>query len=703
MGDAQRTNPRLANQGSAYLRGAAHQPVEWHPWGKEAFDEARRQDKPILLDVGAVWCHWCHVMDGESYEDPDLARLINERFVPVKVDRDERPDVDARYQRMVSTLTGQGGWPLTGFLTPDGDVFFGGTYFPPSDQFGRPSFRSVLESVADTYATRRADVLDQASKIATALRHAAQHKPKAAGAFSPEFPDQAVAAVQRHHDVVNGGWGHAPKFPHPSAVEFLIAASRHGADAGIRDLVMLTLERMGAGGVYDHVGGGFHRYGTDAAWQVPHFEKMLYDNAELMRNYVHAWRRWRSAEHKVKAADIVRFLDEVLSDRAHGGFYGSQDADVTFGDDGDYFTWTRSELEDTLGAPGQQARILELHFGVEDVGPMHHNRAKNVLHVAAEPDEIAAALKLPLDFVRREITGGLESLRTARRARKAPFVDPVLYTNWNAMAIRAYLEFAASFDRPDAARFALLTLDRFLREAYDEDSGFAHSIGGARVRGLLDDNAQMLVALIAAFNETQDASHLERARAVGDLLLREFWREDLGAFVDVGQTVHESEGLKPFSAPERPVQDAPGPSANARAAEGLLLLHDLTGDARYRDVVDRLLASTGPEALENGAFGAGLLLAGLLRLRGTTQVVVAGPAGDERLAELRRAALAHGPAGMTVLQATKAELPPTLPPEAIAFAEGPGGRRPAALVCFGNRCLAPASDPAALASQLRGL
>ncbi|HVL86603.1 MAG TPA: DUF255 domain-containing protein, partial [Candidatus Thermoplasmatota archaeon] len=331
---------RLASARSSYLRSAASQPVDWFPWGEEAFSKAKREDKPILLDIGAVWCHWCHVMDHESYEDAEVARLINDRFVAVKLDRDERPDVDARYQMAVSAITGQGGWPLTGFLTPEGRLFFGGTYFPPDGKWGRPGFKTVLSDVADYYAEKRENALADARRLSEALaRHADAVRP---GVLSPPLLDQASAAMLAHHDPVNGGFGHAPKFPHPSGVDFLLPRPEG------REPALLTLSRMTHGGIHDHVGGGFHRYSTDAAWTIPHFEKMLYDNAALLSSYALAFRATNDPAFEATSRGIVGWMDGVLADRKRGGFGASQDADVGPEDDGSYFTWTQEELAAAL-------------------------------------------------------------------------------------------------------------------------------------------------------------------------------------------------------------------------------------------------------------------------------------------------------------------------------------------------------------------
>src|SRR3989454_1691096 len=323
--------------------GAAHQPVQWYPWGEDAFRRAKELDRPILLDIGATWCHWCHVIDRESYEDPELAAVINDNFVAIKVDRDERPDIDARYQQAVGAIAGQGGWPLTAFLTPDGKVFYGGTYFPPKDSYGRPSFRRVLLAIADAYRTNKADTLKEAEALHQALAEGRVALIEE-GAVNEAMLKESLDSLRGQFDPVNGGISGQQKFPHPGTMEWVMARFHRTKEEGLRKIFTRTLTAMAQGGVYDQVGGGFHRYSTDPRWIVPHFEKMLYDNAGLLANYVHAWQLTRDPLYRETAEGILAWAEEVLSDRQRGGYFASQDADVGLDDDGDYFTWTLDEL-----------------------------------------------------------------------------------------------------------------------------------------------------------------------------------------------------------------------------------------------------------------------------------------------------------------------------------------------------------------------
>src|SRR6516162_7565309 len=373
------TQNRLKDSASPYLRSAAHQPIDWYEWNENAFVRAKNEDKPILLDIGAVWCHWCHVIDRESYENPEIAKIINELFVPVKVDRDERPDVDSRYQAAISAISGQGGWPLTGFLMPDGRPFYGGTYFPPEDQQGRPSFRRVLLAVADAYKSKRDDLLKTADALSDAVAKAEAFS-GARAKFDSAVVDAQISSMTQQFDIRHGGFGRAPKFPHASAVDLLLARYRQTDEKHILAMAETTLEKMSKGGVYDQLAGGFHRYSVDDRWLVPHFEKMSYDNSELLKNYLHGSQVSRNEFVNRAAEGIVHWINQDLSDQEKGGFYASQDADYSLDDDGDYFTWTLDEVRAVLTP--EESRVIELYYNVESRGEMHKHPAEDVLRIA---------------------------------------------------------------------------------------------------------------------------------------------------------------------------------------------------------------------------------------------------------------------------------------------------------------------------------
>ena len=692
---------RLAKETSAYLKSAAHQPVDWHPWGEEAFRRAKELHRPILLDIGASWCHWCHVIDRESYEDPKLAAVINEHFVAVKLDRDERPDVDARYQAAVGSLTGSGGWPLTAFLTPDGRVFYGGTYFPPRDAYNRPSFERVLLAVAKHFAENPGEVMRDAESLHQALAERRGSVMDAA-AVNEGFLRAGLEALRGEADPVNGGFGAAPKFPHAGTVEFLLATVYRTGAAGPRDIALRTLTAMAHGGVYDQVGGGFHRYSTDGQWIVPHFEKMLYDNAGLLANYVHAWQLTGAPPFRETAEGILAWAEEVLSDRQRGAYYTSQDADVGLEDDGDYFTWTLDELRQAV--PAEEAQVLALRYDVGERGEMHHNPARNVLYAAATPQEIAGKLVQPVERVNNLLEAGRAHLKAARDRRPAPAVDKTVYASWNGMMVSAALEAAMAFDREDLRAFALKTLNRLWKDLWTPGEGMWHALAGERrkVRGLLEDHVFVADALLAAQTATGDPGWLRKAEEVMAFAQKHFWDAEHPGFADVADDVREKAGVSLRELRRRPLEDSPYAGANAVAALCLQRLHALTGNDDYRLHHDEILVEFGGEASRYGPIFCGTyFLAAELWLHPPAEVVLLGSRGDAELQRLAAAARAVYSPGRTILIADKED---TYVPDAVEHmrrtAEAASG--PVAFVCRGTACSPPTADPERLRAILRG-
>jgi uncharacterized protein YyaL (SSP411 family) len=698
---------RLAGARSAYLSSAAHQPVDWHPWSDAAFERARRENKPILLDIGAVWCHWCHVIDRESYDDPATAAIINAEFVAVKVDRDERPDVDVRYQNAVSAITGQGGWPLTAFLTPDGHAFFGGTYFPPDGAHGRPGFKQVLRSVAEFYRTRRDQAVGYARELNQALHRLADVR-DTGELLTPALVDAAVADITRQFDAVHGGFGGAPKFPHSSALELLLRRHSRSTDGESLPIVVRTLEKMARGGVYDQLGGGFHRYSVDAAWIVPHFEKMLYDNAGLLLNYTGAYRATGRPLFGEVAAGIVRYVRGTLMDPADGGFYTSQDADISLHDDGDYYTWTRDEAASVLGSDELAAAALRYHL--DGPGEMRHDPRRHVLYADKEPDVVAALLSRSQDEVEGLLARARERLLAARSARQTPFVDRTVYAGWNGMMISAFFAAGRIPELAGASRDALRALDRVVRGAYLGEArtgggrGFRHVVGAPDgVSGLLDDQVHMAAALLDAFEHTGAPRYLRLALDTVEYVLDEF-RAPSGAFFDVARSGREPRpgGL---GLPYVPVQDSPTPSGNGVAVLVLERLAALTGEQRYRAEAERALRACAPGHVEHGLFAATVALALETHLFPPLHVVVVGPQDDALTAALREAALRTYRHGLIVQSYDPAAADgsagrlPAAAAEAVAAAAGTHG--PRAYACTAEACAAPASSPDALAETIR--
>ena len=696
----------LEHASSAYLRSAMHQPIHWHEWGEEAFAAAQRENKPVLLDIGAVWCHWCHVMDRESYENAEVAALVNEHFVAVKVDRDERPDVDSRYQLAVSAISGTGGWPLTVFLTPDGKPFYGGTYFPSVDQYGRPSFRKILLAISEAYKERQNEVLQSAAEAMNVLSNAEAFAGRQTN-VSPRIIGVMVQSALPLFDEKHGGFGGAPKFPHASAVDLLLDWYARTHEERVATVITTTLTKMARGGVYDQLAGGFHRYSVDERWIVPHFEKMSYDNSELLKNYVHAYQVFGYKFYAHVACDIVRWMDEWLSNGEHGGFYASQDADINLDDDGDYFTWTIEETKAVLTEDEFQA--ASLHFDINEAGEMHHNSAKNVLWVRALPEEIASRMGRDVSQILDLLASAKTKMYAARLERPTPFIDKTIYVNWNSMCVSAYLQAALVLGLDRARKFALRSLDRVLSAAWSDRHGLSHVVAYARAgdqrlaRGLLDDYACTVLACLDAYEVTGDMSYFSFAHKIADAMIEHFSDPITGGFFDTQATLEEKLRLGALSARRKPFQDAPTPAGNPLAAIALLRLHAYTNDARYRDKAEDTLEVFAGTAEQFGIYAGTFGIATIWLSRPHTQVIVIGE--DDRARALLEAAITPFAANKSVLHLTDSEafkhnLPPVLA-EMIPNLPVLEEKKSIAVVCSNFTCRPPTAEPNELAAVVR--
>jgi hypothetical protein len=606
-----------------------HQPIQWNEWGEEAFAKAKRENKPILLDIGAVWCHWCHVMDRESYENDDVAQIINEHFVPIKVDRDERPDVDSRYQAAVQAMSGQGGWPLTAFLTPDGRPFFGGTYFPPEDHWGRPGFKRVLTSIASAYREKHDDVLESAESVMAAIAHQESFTGRA-GQVNPELPGNVVYAATRQFDARHGGFGNAPKFPHPAAIDLVIDEYARTRREDLINVFSVTLRKMAHGGVYDQLAGGFHRYSVDERWVVPHFEKMSYDNSELLKNYVHAYQVTGDEFYADLAKDIIRWVDEWLSDRQRGGFYASQDADYSLDDDGDYFTWSRDEAREAL--TDDEFAVVSAYYDIGEIGEMHHNHARNVLWVAATTTEIATRLQKSESDVRSLLVSAQKKMYAERLRRPTPYVDKTMYVNWNAMMVSAYLAAARVLDLDDARHFALKSLDRILAEGWHAQASrlqhvLQYSDPAAHMRALgghLDDYGFSCLACLDAYEVTGDMTYFRFARAIADAMLTRFYDPNEGGFFDMDATSDPNALIGALTARRKPLQDAPTPAGDPVAAVAMIRMHQYTNDEKYRSAAQKTLECFAGVADHFGIYAGTYAIAVRMFTAPHTQVIVIG-------------------------------------------------------------------------------
>ncbi|MGE5237259.1 MAG: thioredoxin domain-containing protein [Chloroflexota bacterium] len=567
---------RLVNSRSPYLRKAAEQPVDWYEWGEEAFERARVEDKPILLSIGGVWCHWCHVMAHESFENDDVARLINEHFVAIKVDRDERPDIDKRYQDVVMRISGSGGWPLTVFLTPEGGAFYGGTYFPPEERWGKVGLVNIIPKLVEIFRQNRPRIEEVAKELYTHVAVLPTDLEKEA--LDSRVLDEAVSTVLSAVDFQHGGIGSAPKFHHAPALGLLINYHHFSPNDMVKRALEVSLDAMANGGVYDHLLGGFFRYSTDEKWIVPHFEKMLYDNAELLKLYAQAHRALGRELYRKTAEGIVDYYVRFGVDGT-GGFYASQDADIGILDEGGYYVFSLDEAKSVLSA--EELAVMSLHYDIMPSGEMHHDPSKNVLFIDKEEGMISEALAVPVERVQELISSGKQKLLGYREQhRQMPFIDKTIYTNWNGLMVEAMCVAGILLGKEECLELAELASKRVLAEYYLDGQLF-HTSGTG---GFLEDYIFFAGGLLELYQATQNRHYAETAKAVTDKAIELFWDDAQGGFFDA---VAGSHGY--LSIRSKQIFDAPTASANGRAPYVLLLLHVLTREMKYRNYADQCL------------------------------------------------------------------------------------------------------------------
>jgi len=648
---------RLAAETSPYLLQHAGNPVDWQPWDDSALAQAREQDRPILVSIGYAACHWCHVMERESFEDPDVAQLMNERFVCIKVDREERPDVDAVYMEAVQAMTGQGGWPLNAFLTPDGVPFYAGTYFPPQPRHGMPSWPQVVQGVHQAWEEQRDAIADGAQRMIARLQSTAELRAPDAE-LDPRTLDAAVTALRRSYDAEHGGWGGAPKFPAASVIDFLLGR-------GEREMTLHTLRRMASGGIYDQVGGGFARYAVDDRWVVPHFEKMLYDNALLARAYLHAWQVSGEPLFERVATETLDWALRELR-RPDGGFASSLDADSE-GVEGRFYVWSTDAVHAALGP--ELAPVAIGHLGMTEAG--NFEGANIPVRATSDPVELPA------------IKAGLLA---ARELRVRPGLDDKRLTAWNALMIAALADAAAALDRHDYRDAAVATAEFVLRELRGADGRLLRSYnrGRARQPAFLEDHAFLLEALLTLYEATFDARWFAEAERLAEEIVARFGDSEHGGFFS---TAADAE---PLVARRKDLEDTPIPAGSSAAAFGLLRLARLTGEARWEDAalgVIRLLHTVAPQ--HPLAFGH-LLQAMDFRFAPAREVAIVGTDADALESVVRSAFRPH----LVVAGGTE--------PSGVPLLAGrePVGGRAAAYVCERFACRRPVTEPAALAALL---
>ncbi|MCS6879476.1 MAG: thioredoxin domain-containing protein [Geminicoccaceae bacterium] len=659
----------LARATSPYLRQHAHDPVDWREWNEDSLALARARDRPILLSIGYAACHWCHVMAKESFSDPEIAALMNRHFVNIKVDREERPDLDAIYQHALALLGEQGGWPLTMFLTPDGIPFWGGTYFPPEPRWGRPSFRQVLERIAQVWREERGTVEASRTALARALGELARSRP------GPEidvaFALEAARTLGDELDPVHGGFSGAPKFPQAPAMAFLWQASLLIRNERLSHRLAHSLARMCQGGIFDHIGGGFARYSVDAFWLVPHFEKMLYDNAQILELLGEVWAATANPLFAVRARETVEWLEREM--RVDGAFAASLDADSE-GEEGRYYLWTRDELRALLGADAER---FELAYGVTRAGNFEGRNILNRLHEPGLADPETEAFLARCRAI----------LREARGRRTPPARDDKVLADWNGLAIAALARCGFRFEEPRWIELAREAFSAVVALLGSGDRLVHGACGGRRLdRAFLDDYAQMIRAALALFEVTGDESYLERALAWTSRAEADFFDADRGWAL----------------APERPdlpvrprsAHDGPTPSAVGTIAAESVRLWSLTGEAVHHERARRTIAAVAADIRRNPFAHATLLGAALLAHR-PVRVLLAGREDDARYRELRRAV-----ARVAVPNRVLLCLPGPRPEGTARFAPGLGADQPVVEICLGLSCLAPARTPVDLAARL---
>jgi uncharacterized protein YyaL (SSP411 family) len=676
---------RLVNEQSPYLRQHAYNPVDWYPWGEEALKRAREENKPILLSIGYSACHWCHVMERESFENETIARLMNENFVPIKVDREERPDLDQIYMDAVQLITGRGGWPLTMFLTPDGRPFFGGTYWPPEDRHGMPGFGRILTAVANAYRSGAREVSHNVEKLTEALGALSSYEP-AAGEMRRDLAVAAARSLAGAYDSINGGIGGAPKFPNTFVFSLFLRVFAGEGDEAMGEMVRHTLKRMARGGIYDQIGGGFHRYSVDERWMVPHFEKMLYDNALLARLYADAGRALNEAEFLAVSREI---LDYVLREMTspEGGFYSSQDADSE-GEEGKFFLWTLREVERIVGP--DLAPIAERYFDITEEGNFEQ---RNILHRTIEPADAARMFGKTEEEIESAIATIRAKLLAARNQRVHPGRDEKILTAWNAMMISAFAEGYRAHHEPRyleaarrAAEFILRTMwdGRALKRSYKD--------GVARFNAYLEDYALLAGAMLDMYQASLDSAWLERARMLADVILDRFLDRQKGGFYF---TSDDHEALITRS---KAAFDGSTPSGNSAAVMALLRIGEYTGEDRYRAEAERTL-KLFREFIEKQPFGFSHMLEAVdLYHRGPTEVVLAGERNSAEFREwMDRLGLLYVP-NLALFAADSGGSIERLPEQVRGKTQRDG--RLTAYVCRDRTCSAPITDFKELAREL---
>ena len=677
---------RLANETSPYLLQHAENPVDWYPWGEEALNRARDEDRPILLSIGYSACHWCHVMERESFENHDIAALMNQHFVNIKVDREERPDLDAVYMEAVQMLTGSGGWPMTVFLTPEGRPFYGGTYFPPEDRPGMPGFPRLLAAASQAYHTNKSEIDRVTRQLSDQMGRSGQ-MPRGFTPLTTEIMHGAYSQLAAQFDHLNGGFGNAPKFPQPMTPEFLLRYYRHGFNARALEMVELTLQKMAYGGMYDQVGGGFHRYSTDAYWLVPHFEKMLYDNALLARLYLHAWQITGNPEYRRISQETLDYVLREMTDSA-GGFYSAQDADSE-GVEGKFFVWTPQELRPLLG---ENADLIMGYYGVTERGNFE---GSNILNVAVPPAQFANRTNIAEGALSEAVARARATLLEVRERRIHPLLDDKVLTSWNGLMLRSFAEAGAALGRSDYIEAARSNAAFVLENMRDPKGRVLRTWrnGEAKLLGYLEDYACLADGLISLHEATLEPRWLQEAVALAHGMVSLFWDDAVGGFYDTGSD-HEQLVIRP-----RDVFDNAQPCGGSVASDVLLRLGVITGNDDFSSKGATPLRAL-QQLLGRAPGATGHWLAALdFYVSLPREIVIVGAADAvSTRSMLNEVNSRFMPNKVAVGMADPDDPPLTDSPllEQRVMQDG----QPTAYVCENYACQLPVTDAAALAAQL---
>ncbi len=677
---------RLIKETSPYLLQHAHNPVDWYPWGEEAFETARREKKPVLLSIGYSACHWCHVMEHESFENEAIAKLMNENFVNIKVDREERPDLDQIYMSAVQMMTHHGGWPMTVFLTPAGVPFYAGTYFPPEDRYNMPGFPRVLISLADAFRDRPADIEQTAASVLIELQRSTATTESQEG-LSIDLLDTAYRGTVRNYDPTNGGFGSAPKFPPAMSLEFLLHHFYRTAHPEALEIVKHTSQMMAHGGIYDHLGGGFHRYSTDSRWLVPHFEKMLYDNALLSRFYLHYYQLSGDETARAVAEGILDYVVREMTG-PQGGFYSTQDADSE-GEEGKFFVWSLGEVNQILGEA--DAAHFAAYYNITESGNFEE---KNILNVTRPVTEVARAQKLTPDQLNEVLVRGRAKLLSAREGRIKPARDEKVLTAWNGLMLASFAEAAVILNRADYAEVARRNA-AFLLQNLQRDGLLLRTYkdGQAKLNAYLDDYAFLIDGLLTLFETGGDLRWFEEALALTETMIKEFWDEQDGGFFYTGNS-HEELIVR-----SKDLFDNATPSGNSVAAEVLLRLGVLCDNADYQRRAATILRLTA-NMMHRYPAGFGRMLCALdFHLGRPKEIAVIGAAGSEQTRLLTNEIWRLYLANKVVAKAAPGDTRSTSLIPLLRDRPQVDGKS-TVYVCENFTCSQPATDAGDLASQL---